>query len=251
MSSPSRPGPQPSPIVPRPLCDGVTGEGTSMRRVRELFGRRWVKIGTGVALGLAVLVCAAPYTWIKVATAGKIQTVADAPDAPVALVLGAGLNADGSPKPYLTNRLEDTLRLYRDGKIRAVLVSGDHGEVDHDEVAAMTSWLVGHGVPAGKVVADHAGFDTYDSCVRAYKIFGVRRALVVTQEFHAPRAVFLCREAGIDATGVGSPAPDNDFRYQVREVPAAIKATFDVVVGASPRYLGKHETGVDEALSAP
>jgi vancomycin permeability regulator SanA len=210
-----------------------------------------VRIGLGVLLGMVLLFGAGPYLWIRFATAGKIHTVADAPPEPVAIVLGAGLNADGSPKPYLRVRLEDTLRLFHDGKIRAILVSGDHGQVDYDEVAAMTSWLVDRGVPAGKVVADHAGFDTYDSCVRARKIFGVRAALVVTQEFHVRRAVFLCREAGIDAAGVGSAAPDNDARYVLREVPAATKATFDVLVGASPRYLGEYEPGVDVALRSP
>jgi vancomycin permeability regulator SanA len=222
-----------------------------VQRIRQLFGRRWVKIGLGALLGLLLLVGAGPYLWIRFATTGKIHTVADAPAAPVAIVLGAGLKADGSPMPFLRTRLEDTLRLFEDGKIRAILVSGDHGQVDYDEVAAMTSWLVERGVPADKVVADHAGFDTYDSCVRAREIFGVRAALVVTQEFHVRRAVFLCREAGIDAAGVGSPAPNDDTRYQVREVPAAIKATLDVVVGADPTYLGKYETGVDEALSTP
>jgi vancomycin permeability regulator SanA len=220
-------------------------------RVRELFGRRRVKIGLGVSLALVQLFGAGPYLWIRFATSGKIHTVADAPAEPVAIVLGAGLDADGSPKPYLKVRLADTLRLFENGKIRAILVSGDHGQVDYDEVAAMSTWLVERGVPASKVVADHAGFDTYDSCVRAYKIFGVRSALVVTQEFHVRRAVFLCREAGIDAAGVGSAAPDNDTRYQVREIPAAIKATFDVVVDADPKYLGKHESGVDHALGMP
>lgn len=222
-----------------------------MSRFRQFLGSRRVKIGLGALLALVLVVGAGPYLWIRFATSGKIHTVADAPTEPVAIVLGAGLNADGSPKPYLKIRLADTLRLYQDGKIRAILVSGDHGQVDYDEVAAMSTWLVEHGVPASKVVADHAGFDTYDSCVRAYKIFGVRAALVVTQEFHVRRAVFLCREAGVDAAGIGSDAPDDDTRYQVREVPAAIKATFDVVVGADPRYLGKHETGVDHALSMP
>jgi vancomycin permeability regulator SanA len=213
----------------------MTDTGRSARRIRRFFGRRRVRVGVGVLLGLVLLVCAGPYLWIRFATTGKIHTVADAPQAPVAIVLGAGLTADGTPKPYLRVRLEDTLRLYQDGRIHAILVSGDHGQVDYDEVAAMTSWLVDRGVPAGKVVADHAGFDTYDSCVRAYRIFGVRAALIVTQEFHVRRAVFLCRQAGIDATGIGSPAPDNDLRYQVREVPAAIKATLDVLVDADPR----------------
>jgi vancomycin permeability regulator SanA len=216
---------------------------------RRFLRRHRAKIGVGVMLVL--LFGVGPYLWIRFATMGKIHTVDDAPKAPVAIVLGAGLNADGTPKPYLLVRLEDTLRMYQDGRIRAILVSGDHGQVEYDEVAAMTSWLVDRGVPARKVVADHAGFDTYDSCVRAHQIFGVRSAVVVTQEFHVRRAVFLCRQAGIDASGVGSAAPDNDLRYQAREVPAAFKATLDVLVGASPTYLGEYETGVDEALTSP
>jgi vancomycin permeability regulator SanA len=219
--------------------------------VRALFGRRWVKITLGALVGLIVLVGAGPYLWIRIATIGKIHTVDDAPAASVAIVLGAGLDADGGPMPYLSNRLEDTLRLYRDGRVRAILVSGDHGQASYDEVAAMSRWLVDRGVPVGKVVADHAGFDTYDSCVRAHEIFGVRSALVVTQEFHVRRAVFLCRQAGIDASGVGSAAPDDDTRYQIREIPAATKATFDVLVGANPKYLGKYETGIDRALAVP
>jgi vancomycin permeability regulator SanA len=229
----------------------MTDAGEKPGRVRQFLRSRRVKIGVGILLGLVLLFGAGPYLWIRFATAGKIHTADDAPKAPVAIVLGAGLNADGTPKPYLLVRLEDTLRMYQDGRIRAILVSGDHGQVEYDEVAAMTSWLVERGVPARKVVADHAGFDTYDSCVRAHEIFGVRSALVVTQEFHVRRAVFLCRQAGIDATGVGSAAPDNDLRYQVREVPASFKATLDVLVGASPTYLGKYETGIDEALGAP
>jgi vancomycin permeability regulator SanA len=226
-------------------------QGEKLARVRRLLGRRRVKVGIGVVAGLVLLLGFGPYLWIRVATMGKIHTVDDAPATPVALVLGAGLNSDGTPKPYLLVRLEDTLRLYQDGKIRAILVSGDNSEVDYDEVAAMSRWLVDRGVPARKVVADHAGFDTYDSCVRARKIFGVRKALVVTQEFHVRRAVYLCQHAGIDAVGVGSAAPDNDLRYQVREVPAATKATFDVLIDADPKFLGKYETGVDEALDSP
>jgi vancomycin permeability regulator SanA len=220
-----------------------------MTKVRRFLRRHRIKLA--VAVGILLLFGVGPYLWIRIATAGKIHTVDDTPGAPVAIVLGAGLNADGTPKPYLRVRLEDTLRMYEDGRIRAILVSGDHGQVEYDEVAAMTSWLVERGVPARKVVADHAGFDTYDSCVRAHQIFGVRSAVVVTQEFHVRRAVFLCRQAGIDASGVGSAAPDNDLRYQAREVPASFKATLDVLVGADPTYLGKYETGVDEALASP
>ena len=125
------------------------------------------------------------------------------PDAPVALVLGTKVDTDGNPSPFLAARLEIARRLFDAGKVRAILVSGDNMNADYNEPAAMLGWLVDRGVPARKVVLDHAGFDTYDSCARAERIFGVRRATVVTQSFHLPRAVALCRGLGIDASGVG------------------------------------------------
>ena len=98
------------------------------------------------------------------------------------------------------------------GKVQAILVSGDNMRHEYNEPEAMQRWLVEQGVPADKVVLDHAGFDTYDSCARAKRIFGVERATVVTQQFHLARAVTVCRHLGIDANGVGiavrhGPAP--------------------------------------------
>jgi vancomycin permeability regulator SanA len=108
-------------------------------------------------------------------------------------------------------------------------------------------------VPTGKVVLDHAGFDTYDSCVRVNKVFGVRQAIVVTQSYHLPRAVTLCRRVGIDATGVGDETMKHSgtpWRISsTREHGACVKAVYDVVSGRDPVWLGRRETGVDEALS--
>jgi vancomycin permeability regulator SanA len=123
---------------------------------------------------------------------------------------------------------------------------------DYDEPDAMLRWLVDRNVPPQKVVLDHAGFDTYDSCARANRIFGVRQAIVVTQTYHLPRAVMLCRRLGLDATGVGD---DTVKRYRrpwlnssTREHGACVKAVFDVVSGRDPVHLGRRETGVDDAL---
>ena len=123
---------------------------------------------------------------------------------------------------------------------------------DYNEPAAMRSWLVERGVPAHKVVPDYAGFDTYDSCARAERIFGVPRATVVTQSFHLPRAVALCRRLGIDANGVGD---DSAKRYaqtwwfsSSRENGACVKAALDLLSGRDPAHLGRRETGVDDAL---
>lgn len=210
--------------------------------------KRWTRVLLAVMVfGLALTI--APYTWVQ--AAGDDYTTDDVPGAPVALVLGAGINADGTPKPYLRVRLEAAQQLYDAGKVEAILVSGDHGTHEHDEVEAMTTWLVDNGVPAAKVVGDHAGFDTNDSCLRAAKIFGVDEAIVITQDFALARAVFLCEHAGITTYGLGVPPTDRkDRAYRIREVPASLKASFDVIVGTDPKYLGRYERSLDEALAA-
>lgn len=202
---------------------------------------------------IAVLVAAAlfvgPYAWVQLTT--DEHTVADVPSAPVALVLGAGLNPDGTPRPYLADRLAVAADLYRTGKIKAVLVSGDHGTTEHDEVAAMTRWLVDEGVPERKVVSDHAGFDTNDSCIRSNRIFGVTEAIVITQDYALPRAIYLCRRAGIETNGIGAPAIGGSIGwYRFREVPASAKAVLDVIFGAQPRFLGGYEPALDEAVTS-
>ncbi len=131
----------------------------------------------------------------------------------MALVFGAGLR-DGRPSPYLAHRLDAAVRLHRAGTVRVLLVSGDHGRRDHDEPGAMRRYLLDRGVPPGRVVSDHAGFDTWDSCARAARVFGVRRALLVSQDYHVRRAAaLLCRAAGIDAYGVAVPEPRDATWY--------------------------------------
>ncbi|WP_109505732.1 SanA/YdcF family protein [Nocardioides speluncae] len=209
---------------------------------------RWARALVAAAL-LGTALTIAPYTWVQ--AAGDDHTTDDVPSAPVAIVLGAGIYPDGTPQPYLRVRLEAAKDLYDAGKVDAILVSGDHGTHEHDEVAAMTGWLTDRGVPADKVVGDHAGFDTNDSCIRAARIFGVDEAIVITQDFALARAVFLCEHAGITTYGVGVPATDRkDRAYRIREVPAALKASFDVMVGSDPKYLGRYERSLDEALAA-
>ncbi|MGI5520205.1 SanA/YdcF family protein [Micromonospora sp. CA-259024] len=194
----------------------------------------------------------ASVTWIRDTADGHLYGETDVPDAPVALVLGTKVDADGTPSDVLAARLEIARRLFDAGKVQAILVSGDNMNPDYNEPAAMRSWLVERGVPARKVVLDHAGFDTYDSCARAERIFGVRRATVVTQSFHLPRAVALCRRLGIDANGVGD---DSAKRYaqtwwfsSSREYGACLKAAVELLSGRDPTHLGRRETGVDDAL---
>jgi vancomycin permeability regulator SanA len=119
----------------------------------------------------------------------------------------------------------------------------------------MRDYLVGQGVARDRIVLDYAGFDTWDSCARAKQIFGVNRAILVTQDFHLPRAVTLCRTAGIDAWGVGDDgyryAPNPTVSLYGRELPAALKAMYDLAARPRPYYLGPHEPGIQRALGAP
>ncbi|MFI5832466.1 vancomycin high temperature exclusion protein [Micromonospora sp. NPDC051300] len=222
------------------------------RRAVRLLRRLVLVAAAGVVLLAVVTVASA--VWIRGDARGHVFTVADVPDAPVALVLGAQVEGDGTPSPFLAARLEIARQLFAAGKVEVVLVSGDHMDWDYDEPDAMRRWLVERGVPTEKVVLDHAGFDTYDSCARARRIFGVRRATVVTQSFHLPRAVALCRELGIETNGVGDDTVRRFARQwrisSTREYGAGVKAAVDVLSGRDPVHLGRHETAVDDALRA-
>ncbi|MFF0471038.1 vancomycin high temperature exclusion protein [Micromonospora zamorensis] len=224
--------------------------------VRHWYGmhRRFVHCTLLLVVGAVALTGAAvaSVSWVRGAADGHLYSEADVPATPVALVLGTKVDPDGTPSPFLAARLEIARRLFDAGRVRAILVSGDNMNADYNEPAAMRRWLVERGVPARKVVMDHAGFDTYDSCARAERVFGVTRATVVTQSFHLPRAVALCRRLGIDANGVGD---ETAKRYaqtwrvsSARENGACLKAALDVLSGRDPARLGGRETDVDDAL---
>ncbi|MEU8716087.1 ElyC/SanA/YdcF family protein [Streptomyces sp. NPDC048663] len=217
------------------------------RLPRTRTGRRRLVQGVMAGCVLALL----PVTWLYVSTAGRLRTVADVPRTDVAVVFGAGL-WDGEPSPYLANRLNAAARLYEAGRIRVVLVTGDNSREDYDEPDAMRAYLTAHGVPAGRVVTDYAGFDTWDSCVRAKKIFGVDRAVLISQGFHIRRAVALCEAAGVTSYGVGVDAKHDVTWYYggTREILAAGKAALDAVFEPDPRFLGRREPGVADALDA-
>ncbi|WP_308283128.1 SanA/YdcF family protein [Pseudonocardia nigra] len=204
---------------------------------------------------LAPLLTATPFAWLAASTDGRRTTAERAEARPVALVLGAGLRRDGRPSLLLARRLDLAAQLYHRGSVDAVLVSGDNRTPDYDEPGAMRDYLLAAGVPPAKIATDPAGFRTWDSCIRAREVFGVRSAIVVTQRFHLPRAVALCRAAGIDAAGVGDPSLQARRTATVygylRELPAAFKAATDILVRPAPERRGPHEPGVTEAVLAP
>ncbi|MCK1823511.1 YdcF family protein [Streptomyces sp. XM83C] len=190
-----------------------------------------------------------PATWLRLTTGDRLRSVADVPRTGVAVVFGAGLWS-GEPSPYLAHRLDAAAELYRAGRVEVVLVTGDNSRADYDEPDAMRAYLTRHGVPDRRIVSDYAGFDTWDSCVRAKKIFGVDRAILISQDFHIRRAVALCEAAGVSSYGVGVAEPHDVTWYYggTREVLAAGKAALDALWKPDPRFLGPHEPGVERAL---
>ncbi|NMO38193.1 DUF218 domain-containing protein [Streptomyces sp. GMY01] len=217
------------------------------RLPRTRAGRRRLVQAVMAVCVLALL----PATWLYVSTGDRLRTTADAPRTDVAIVFGAGLWHGGEPSPYLAHRLDAAVTLYREGRIKVVLVTGDNSRTDYDEPDAMRAYLTRHGVPGARIVSDYAGFDTWDSCVRAKKVFGVDRAVLVSQGFHIRRAVALCDAAGVDSYGVGVDAVHDVTWYYggAREVFAAGKAALDAVFRPDPKFLGPQEHGVQRALA--
>ena len=217
------------------------------RLPRTRAGRRRLVQAVMAGCVLALL----PSTWMYVVTADRLRTTADVPRTEVAVVFGAGL-WDGEPSPYLAHRLDAAAKLYRENRIEVVLVTGDNSREDYDEPDAMRAYLTRHGVPDTRIVSDYAGFDTWDSCVRARKIFGVHKAVLISQGFHIRRAVALCQAAGVTSYGVGVDAKHDATWYYggTREILAAAKAAVDVVLQPDPRFLGPKETGVADALAS-
>ncbi len=184
--------------------------------------RRWLVLPVAL-VSATVLVVLGCFGWIRLRTSGESYPVAGVPPAPVVLVLGSGL-IDGQPSPYLAARLETADALFKAGKAPSLLVSGDESSASDAEVDVMRDWLVARGVPANRVVTDYSGFDTYASCTRAVTVFGVRDAIIVSQAFHLPRALYLCHGAGMHAVGVAATDPSGSALRTVRELPAAVKA---------------------------
>ena len=167
------------------------------------------------------------------------------PSAPVALVLGAGLNRDGTPGLVLRDRVGTATDLYFAGKVQKILMSGDNSTEFYDEPGAMRDFALSLGVPEEDIVVDFAGRRTYDSCYRAKAIFGLDHLIVVTQAYHLPRALFLCNAFKIESDGV--PADEGYYRlssyafWWVREVLASVYACWDVYIAHPEPILGNYE----------
>ncbi len=144
--------------------------------------------------------------YVRIQNAGRIQTsITEIPaeDPPrIAIVFGARVWNDGEVSPVLYDRVLTAVELYRAGRVKKILMSGDNSTENYDEPTAMKKTAVGLGVPADNIVLDFAGRRTYDTCYRAKKIFGIEKAILVTQQFHLPRAIYLCDNLGVDSIGI-------------------------------------------------
>jgi vancomycin permeability regulator SanA len=156
------------------------------------------------------------------------------------MVLGCGVWGD-APSPLLADRLKRGVEVFHAGASPKILMSGDHGQIDYDEVNVMKQYALDAGISEADIFMDHAGFSTYESMYRAKEIFGVKKMIIVTQKYHLSRAVFIANKLGIESYGVASDYQtfSGQFGRDCREVLARVKDAFTVMLKPKPTYLGE------------
>lgn len=198
--------------------------------------RRWVRrvVGAGIVVASGVvLVTAGANMAMWALSSGHRSDVAGAPGVPTVIVPGAKVAEDGTPMAYLQGRLDVAIELVTAGKAGEILLSGDAGGTSGDEIASMMRYLLEHGIDPAMVKTDGEGLSTRATCERARALFGVERAIIVSQFQHLPRAVALCRAAGIEADGVVAYCDcrrSTEVRNNFREWLAAPKAVAEMVL---------------------
>jgi SanA protein len=195
-----------------------------------------------MAIALCFVVFIVPYIIVQnnrqyfVSKAGAIAETLD--ESRIAIVPGSGLYPSGTPRPVLAERLNTAIRLYDLGSVSKILVSG-HQEPFYDEPAAMRSYLIENGVSAEAIISDPKGVSTQATCGRATQVYGVKQAIIVTQQSHLARAIYLCRAEGMKAYGFVAPSPSStvtDIFQWFREGAANIEAVFEVITNSKALY---------------
>lgn len=182
-------------------------------------------------------------SYMKSHTAERILSAEEAEklDADCILILGCGVREDGTPSLMLRDRLETGIALYEAGAAEKFLMSGDHGRKEYDEVNTMKYFAMERGIPSEDIFMDHAGFSTYDSMYRARDVFCVEKVIIVTQEYHLPRALYVAEKLGLEAYGVA--ALDVNYHGQAyrefREMLARAKDFCTAWMQPKPKYLGE------------
>ncbi len=204
----------------------------------------WVRRNSLRLATMALLPVLLPRVITGIYAANRIYPESESPTERVAIIFGAGLRRDGTPTAMLRDRVLTGADLYFSGKVEKLLMSGDNRFENYNEPESMRQFALLAGVPDEAIVLDYAGRRTYDTCYRAKAIFGVESAILVTQKFHLPRAMFLCNMLGLDVVGVeasncywnGLP-----FVWDIREQFATIAAFLDLYVSSPSPVLGNPE----------
>ena len=207
--------------------------------------------GLLLALGLATVVIPLGLNaYVYAVTYGdRYREIEQVPPQPIAIVFGAGVWEDGSPTPMLADRVQAAIDLYKLGRVQKILMTGDNFHPDYNEVKAMASYAEKQGVPLTDILLDRAGLSTYDSCYRAQTLFGIQQAVLITQRYHLPRAVYTGHKMGIQAVGLGTPdwgtfRNDSMTYYTFREFIAVVKALWQVqVTRPQPTVIGPFDGG--------
>jgi SanA protein len=196
-----------------------------------------------VFLGLAALILPRLITFLY--SIPRIYSAQAAPPRPAAVVFGAGLWWDGTPTNVLRDRISTAAELFFSGKVQKILMSGDNRFLDYNEPGAMRQYALSLGVPDSAIVLDYAGRRTYDTCYRAKAIFGLQEAILVTQSFHLPRALYTCNMLGLETIGVAADRMNyrlaSKLYWQLRELPATLTALIDVHLLRPEPVLGEPE----------
>lgn len=206
------------------------------RKAKRIFT---VLVSAAVLLAAAVLV---PNFIVVNKTKSNIVTLEEAAklsDIDCAVILGAGVR-DGKPTPMLKDRLLTGIELYKSGAAKKLIMSGDHGSKDYDEVNIMKSFAVENGVPDSDIFMDHAGFSTYETVYRAKEIFEADNIIIVSQEYHLYRALYIAEKLDVKAAGVSADlrAYKGQIKRDLREILARDKDFFNCIIKPEPTYLG-------------
>jgi len=210
--------------------------------ISKILRNRWTKIFLGICIFLLICIVASNI-WVNSFTQSYLyENVKQVPERQVGMVLGTSKYLRGGRKNlFFEYRIQATVSLYQAGKIKYIVVSGDNSTKNYDEPAMMKEELVKRGIPACKITCDYAGFRTFDSVVRMWKVFGQTSYMVISQKFHNQRAIFLARKHGLDVIGFNARdvTGSNGLKTHIREYFARFKAVIDLYIWpAKPKFLG-------------
>jgi len=216
----------------------------SMAWVRKLFGLKITKWLFGITLFMVIATWFCNY-WVITSTRNQLfNRVENVPCRKVGLLLGTNKSWHGAENPYFKYRIDAAVALFKSGKIKHIIVSGDNHLSYYDEAKDMKDSLLKQGIPDSCITLDYAGFRTLDSMVRCLEVFGQDSVTVISQAFHNERAIFIANYYKMHAIGFNAQDPPAIFSVQtkVREYLAKFKAVLDLyVLHTSPHFLGQKE----------